>query len=393
VLLPGKRCRRALTPAIIAPILLFGAWQAGRLAYADALYRRATPSSVARAAALAPDRADYHFALAQLDSPHAAAHLERALAANAYDTEARIGLALEREAAGNRAEAARQLLEAARYDRQFAPAWALANFYFRNGEAERFWIWARKSAAMSYGNRRAFFDLCFLESGDAHEVFENVVAPRRDLDLPFLEYLIARHRIRDAQEIAVRIAHDRAPASRDAVLDYIDAAIDAGETAAAWRVRSQLAGAQPLLSNGDFAAPLLNRGFDWKIAAADGIAVARTEDGGPALSIEFSGREPESCELLRQALALEPGARYVLRFEYRTVELPEHTGVSWRLGTAAEAAPEAGLVASAAWKSQDWNFRAAGPAELGLTYRRTPGSTRAEGQLFLRNARIDAAPL
>jgi hypothetical protein len=298
-------------------------------------------------------------------------------------------LALEREAAGDSGAAARQLLEAARYDRQFAPAWALANFYFRSGEADRFWTWARKSAAMSYGKRRAFFDLCFLQSSDAHEVFEEVVAPRRDLGLPFLEYLIASHRIQDAAEVAGRIASDRAPASHDALLDYMDAAIDAGETTAAWRVQNQFAGAQPLLLDGDFAGPLFNRGFDWKIAAADGIGVARTRDGGPALSIEFSGREPESCELLSHVVALEAGVMYVMRFDYRTVALSGDTGVSWRLGTASAVA----LDASPGWKRQEWYFRAVDAADLKLAYQRAPGSIRAEGQLFLRNARIDLAPL
>jgi hypothetical protein len=220
-------------------------------------------------------------------------------------------------------------------------------------------------------------------------VFEKVVASRRNLGLPFLEYLIVRHRIQDAAEVAGWIAQNREPANRDALLDYVDAAIDAGETAAAWRVRNRFEGAQPLLGNGDFAAPLLNRGFDWRIAVGDGIAVARTQVGVPALSIEFSGREPESCELLKHALALESGAWYVMRFDYRTVDLSAHTGVSWRMGTA----PEAALDASAAWKRQEWHFRALGGAELSLTYRRAPGTTRAEGQLFLRNARIDAAPL
>jgi O-antigen ligase len=390
VLSSSERFRRTLPAFAVVPVLLFGAWQAGKLAYADALYHRATPSSVERAATMAPDRGDYQFVLAQLDSSHAAAHLERALAANPYDTRARIGLAFEREASGDPSAAARQLLEAARYDHQFAPAWALAGFYLRNGEPDRFWTWAQKSAAMSYGNRRAFFDLCFLATDDAHQVFEKVVAPRQDLDLPFLEYLIARHRIRDAAEVAGRIAHDRSPTARDELLDYIDAAIDAGETAQAWRVRNQFPanGPNPVLVNGDFAGPLLNRAFDWKIPATDGVIVARTQDSGPAVAIEFSGREPESCELLNHTLALEAGAMYVMRFDYRTVQLAAHTGISWVLG-----AGRVPLDASVGWKTEEWRFRATGPGNLVLTYRRSPGSTRAEGRLFLRKAQIDAAPL
>jgi hypothetical protein len=176
---------------------------------------------------------------------------------------------------------------------------------------------------------------------------------------------------------------------REALLEYIDAAIRSGETGAAWRVQSVLFGEPPLLVNGDFATPLLNRGFDWKPAATAGVGVARTQDRGPALAIEFSGREPESCELLSHALALRPGTAYVLRFEYRTVDFLANSGISWRLGNQMGAA----LAASAGWKQQEWRFRAATQSNLELVYGRAPGTMRAEGRLFLRNARIEAAPL
>jgi hypothetical protein len=142
--------------------------------------------------------------------------------------------------------------------------------------------------------------------------------------------------------------------------------------------------------NGDFASPLLNRGFDWKVTDNSGIGIARTQDGGSALSLDFSGREAESCELLSHPVALEPGALYVMHFDYRTVDLSPHTGVSWRLGTGSAFA----LDASADWKRAEWQFRAVGPRNLKLIYQRIPGSTRAEGRLFLRNARIElAAPI
>lgn len=386
--------RRSVPAAAAIPVLLLGAWYASKLAYADALYRRATLSSVQRAATLAPDRAAYQVLLAQLDSSHAAAHLERALAANPCDTRARIALAQERENAGDRSAAARLLLEASRYDHQFAPAWALANFYFRTGESGSYRLWEQRAAAMSYGDRRAFFDLCFLASGDAHTVFERVVAQQPRLQLPFLNYLVFRHRIADAVEVAEQLALSRQPAAPDAVQvnhaldDYVDAAIEAGETTSAWRIQGQLAVARPLLVNGDFAGPLSNRGFDWKAATAEGIGMARTQDHGPVLSIELSGSERESCELLSHVLVLEPGASYIMRFDYRTVDFPTHTGVSWQLGDEI-----AGIEAAVDWKHEEWRFQATDARSLELVYRRTPGGTRAEGRLFLRNARIDRAPL
>jgi tetratricopeptide (TPR) repeat protein len=59
------------------------------------------------------------------------------------------GLAAEH--AGDLATAERDLLTAARLDRQYLPAWTLANFYFRRGDRGAFWPWARRAASLSCG--------------------------------------------------------------------------------------------------------------------------------------------------------------------------------------------------------------------------------------------------
>ena len=59
-----------------------------------------------------------------------------------------------------------------------------------------------------------------------------------------------------------------------------------------------------LITNGDFATEPSGHGFDWRLAHPPGV----TDIALPgAHRIVFSGKQPESCELLRQFVVLEPG--------------------------------------------------------------------------------------
>src|SRR5713101_3857997 len=74
------------------------------------------------------------------------------------------GLAAER--AGNFSDAERALLKAAEADRQYLPAWTLANFYFRRNRSESFWPWAARAAALNYDDLRPLLKLCDLIEPD-----------------------------------------------------------------------------------------------------------------------------------------------------------------------------------------------------------------------------------
>ncbi len=341
----------------LAALLLLATALTGTIAYADSLYRSGAPDSVRRAARLDPSRADFHFALAQLDPQAAANHLEAALAANAFHTQARLALAQEREFSGDDDAAEKLLLEGARLDRQFTPAWALANFYFRRGRTAPFWTWARRAAAMSFGDRRALLDLCFSVSNDPEDVFTRI--GNTQMEEPFLRYLIARYGAASAETAAIRMARHADPAWRDTLVDYVDAAIAANRFGPAWQIW------------GLIGAPANGRGFDWRIPASDGVYVTRNSANW---RVELSGREPETADILIRAV---PAGAFVLRYEYRTKGLTAGNGIVWQSSE--------GIVPLD--RSPDWRA-----GELSLTggwlrlaYRRPRGSTRAEGTLQLRN--------
>ena len=381
----GPIARLAACGAVAA--LAAGAFCAARIGWAGTLYRRATPEGVERAAALDPLRAEYRAGLAQLDQAAAIPHLERALALDPYLTSARLALAAEREQRGEMGESEAQYLEAASRDRLFAPAWAAANFYFRAGRTQSFWKWASKAAAIAPGDLNALFDLCLAADDDAHAVAERVVLGNPSAERRYVAYLVGHRRGAEAYAVAQRVAARGRSQDRPLLLDYVDDAVAGGRIADAAEIWNNAASDRPwrpdALVNGDFALPISNRGLDWHLTPAEGLTSAA---GDGELTLFFSGRQPENCELLWQVLALDPGASYRFRFTYRTRGMAATSGVEWSL----DGAPGGPLAASAEWSSVGWDlgFRVA-PAVLRLSYRRPLGATRAEGSLELRAMRLE----
>jgi hypothetical protein len=93
------------------------------------------------------------------------------------------------------------LLEAARVDRQFLPAWSLANFYFRRGDQASFWPWAKRAAALTFDDYRPLLRLCDRFDPQPSEVIARLQggAP---LVRAYVDLLIGEHRLAEAKEIA-----------------------------------------------------------------------------------------------------------------------------------------------------------------------------------------------
>jgi O-antigen ligase len=377
------------------PILALAILQAWRTAYADRLYWSASPAALTRAAALRPDRGEYPLALAQADPGNSIPRLRCALQLNPFLTDGRILLAAELEAQGDAQSAESALLECARRDRQYAPAWALTNYYFRAGETEQFWKWARVAAQTSPGEMHPLFDLCFRMTADSRMVRQRLLLSRPRAERDYLVFLAGRGDLSGAHDSALRIAARAGQDDRESLLEYVDRELANGHVDAATDIWNRLCRKLLLpyeqlqagtLVNGDFSRTILNRGFDWRAAPAGCALTAQTLGGGNALELFLSGRQPESCEIYSQFLRLTAGARYVLRFQYQTGELPDPTGLQWSVNDAARYE----FPASREWTNGEWRFRG-GPAasRLVLAYRRSAGAVRCEGTALLRRVRLE----
>jgi hypothetical protein len=128
-----------------------------------------------------------------------------------------IDAGLEAEQSGDYAGAEHSLLEAARMDRQHLPAWTLANFYFRRGDAARFWPWAQRAAALTYDDLTLLLRLCDELEPRPIAVLEHIGDTPR-IHRAYLDFLIGRNRLADAQEIARRM--EREPGSEARLADF-----------------------------------------------------------------------------------------------------------------------------------------------------------------------------
>jgi hypothetical protein len=202
----------------------------------------------------------------------------------------------------------------------------------------------------------------------------------------------------DAQPVALSLARDAAGEDRDILLDYIDACIAGARTTAALEIWNGIcrrhllpypSSAAGTLTNGDFAQPTLNRGFDWLLDQSAGVSAAQTAPPDPSLHVMLSGRQPEYCGIASHYVAVSPERRYVLHFQYRTEDLPLATGIIWSAGSG----PDCPLAAAENWSDHDCAWRASGDQMvLGLAYRRAPGTIRTEGEIRFRRMTIVPDP-
>jgi len=183
-----------------------------RLAVAEADFRldpeSALRSAWVRATNLARDEA----------SPE---ELRAAVTLNPRLSSAWIRLGLDAEANGNLPEAEMDLLQAAHVDRLYIPAWTLANFYFRRGDADKFWPWAKRAAALTFDDYRPLLRLA-----DALDPSPGRVAARLTGGAPllraYLDLLINAHRFDSAREIAGLLAARHDPADRDRLAAFAE---------------------------------------------------------------------------------------------------------------------------------------------------------------------------
>jgi hypothetical protein len=153
------------------------------------------------------------------------------------------------------------------------------------------------------------------------------------------------------------------------------------------------------LTNGTFQSVFLGTGFDWRSPEPGGVSTLR-QDSPAALRITFSGKQPERCDLLKQLMPVLAGTGYRLYFEYQTTGIKPETGLQWRVfdgWSGAEAPMVSPHLASQTWTSATASFTVSKVPPnprvllLDLTYVRMPGTTRIEGEVRLRNVRLEVA--
>lgn len=414
------RLLRWLLAAASLALLVAAGWATVRFYWAERLVETLTVENLERAVELAPSSSNAWTRLGALrerrgDAEGARAALQRAMALNAYNAPAWINLGLHWELAGDPVQAERCLREAVRVDTTYYPRWALANFYLRQQDTPRFWESIRRAITSKPDDLTPCFELCWRAFDDAGQILQNAIPDEPRINRLYQDFLMATGRLVHVAEVWKRIEPRLETEDRRPALEYTDQLLADRRVDQALRVWNRLCEAgllpfQPLdpaqgrlITNGQFQLGGAGRGFDWGLSAPDGISGAiEAFRGANSFRIQFSGTHPEITPLLFQRVPVEPLRSYRLSFRYATEQLPADTGLHWMvedvLGGSILANGRSLAAAEEQWADQQTSFTT-GPrthlVRLQLTYRRAPGTTRAQGSVAVRDVELAAlrAPL
>lgn len=381
-----------------------------RMAWADHLSRASDAETVARAVHLSQGNAEFRLKLAaaqQATGDAPAAAIEAAAALDPGNAEVWIRLSAEEELRGDLDMAAKHLLQAARVCHQFAPRWALANFYFRRGDEGRFWPWVKQSLWMGYGDMDPVFRLCWNKSQDAGLILDHAIPQRREVLAAYVRFLMEEGRLGGSEGAAIRLAELATIEDRPILVAWCNRQLDSGATSATLKIWNTMCARQLLpfapldpdrapLNDGDFLEPSVGGGFDWREAPGPGATIGRNRSPR-YLWIAFNGDQPEVSVPLSRLAPVTPNVSYRLRFEYHTAELPAASGLHWNVfdgPTGIDLTSSSPFLFSMEWKPEEVCFRAParGLVRLALTCQRVPGATRVQGSIALRHVSMERRP-
>lgn len=398
---------RTLLPILTIFVTAAGGYWSVRLAWAEYLSTADSIAARKRATELAPGDAQNWIRLALLEQQNgldASGAFTRAVSASPLDAEAWIGAGLERETSGDLAAAERNFLHAAEISRDYLPRWTLLNYYFRRNDPDHFWPWAKQALTLGAGDLQPIFRMAWSLSGNADQIERNAIPDRREVLSQYLNWLISAGKLDAAQTIWSRLLPLASEQELPSLQHYCNQQLDASHfssASAAWNglVSRHLLDAVQLpaaggVVDGEFTREPLNFGFGWRVPVVEGVVVRALL---PGLRVSFSGKQPETCEPVFQYILLEPKRTYRLEYEYFTSDIPENSGLAWRVFDAAsgvEFTRDAPGLAQPRPARQSLTFTTpAGVSggRLALSYRRSPGTTRVEGWLQLQRVALRLA--
>jgi hypothetical protein len=320
--------------------------------------------------------------------------------------------AISAELAGQPATAEHLLLQAARYNQLWLPRWSLASFYFRRADFPQTLHWAALALQRAYGDRTAIFRLCADAGASPDQILSRILPPDPD-SLAAFTFFLASHTppTPTLERAAASFLQSARSAGRSpettlpAAVAAVSAFISSQQPAPALRLWNRLSDANLLpypsrsptapLVNPQLQPPVPQGGFDWTIARVAGVESFRGVPAG-GIKFVFSGSQPESAALLQQTLFLTGATSWTLSFDCQTRSLSaSNSGLAWSLsplaGGAALAPASSTPISGEDWSpvSVSWTLPPGDALyRLSLDLRRLTGQTRIEGDIRLRNLRL-----
>jgi hypothetical protein len=402
-----KRLRQfACLAAILAMTL--ATYRAIRITIADWRFREGDLPGIESAERLMPANARYHFARALAvqkanpTSPAVARELSTAVALNPRFSEAMLSWSVDKEFSGDKRGAEQLLLDAQRIDRLLGPSWALANFYYRQGDAAQFWPQARECLRMIgvFGFTTGRYDpvpvfqLCWSMEPNAPKILSQAIPPNPQIEEIYLNYLLKNAKIDAQVGLAARMMPRAAADDLWVLIPAVNALIAAGRVGIAiheWNalIDRKLLPYQQLnpddglsLTNGSFQVGPSGTGFDWRTRYPEPVHFTFIESEH-TYRFEFNGAQPERLDLVSQLVPLLPNRTYLLRSRYRAGFDAAKSGLNWAVSIGSKPVPVRVVENDGALALEFQTPPETKLANLVLGYARRPGTTTIRGPFDL----------
>lgn len=396
--------------ALAGALFCWACYWSIRLAYADHIANDRSRPAIERAIRLAPGNPEYYVRLAEADPSSALTAMEKAVALDPLNSAIWIDFARIAEEHKDFQRAESCLLRAVGLDRTFAPRWLLAGYYFRRHDPPGFWPAVRSALATSYDDVAPLFDECWQLAPNPGTILAQAIPDRNDVLRQYLNYVLAKKRLDLAEPVASRVMEHAGRDDVPALLSYCDDLLAKNQAPPALEIWNSMSKKRLLdypalipengasITNGGFEKPFLTTAFDWRLAQLPGVSALR--DGTlPMLRLSFSGKQPETCEILSELVPLAPARKYLLSVRYETDEIEGDTGLSWRVldvRDGADLLEGTGQLKGKERVEGEEELSFTTPAEtqlarVALMYQRVLGTVRITGSISLRNVRLSIA--
>jgi hypothetical protein len=261
--------------------------------------------------------------------------------------------------------------------------WQLANFYVRAHMTTGALRALRKVLEGQGVARWDVFALAASATRDNQAILDEMLPPRSDIFLEYLNYQVAAKNIDAAGRVWTRLLQLNQPFDFQQSFPYMDALIQFREIdrlVDAWstlvqrfpeQIGSHIAKTN-LITNGSFEFKILNGGLDWRITPVEGATVSTdlksSSDGARSLRIDFDGTRNLDYGGLFEYVPVKPSSRYRFSGLMRVSGITTDSGPRFQVFDAYDMRKlflsTQNLVGTSAWTPQELEFKTGADTRL-----------------------------
>jgi len=404
-------------------VLAIGAYFAVREGVAGFYFEKNQPQKIEMAAKWDPGNPQFPSALANLmrfyaENPNPApivALCERAVRLSPNNAHYWADLGSAYDSAGRTIDALHALERA----RQLFPNspeinWMLANFYVRTGRPNASLPLLRNILLEDGIDETQVFSLATRATNDAELVISGVLPAQAPFLEDYFDFLVTSNNLDGAQKVWERLVESNQPFELYRSLSYVNALIQKPDVEGASRVWSQLIARFPvamkprvsphnLVINGDFALPILNSGFDWRVYPVEGATVSvdpANSDMSGSLQIVFDGSRNLDYAHVLQFVRVEPRTRYRFEGQIRAEGITTDSGARFQVLDANDMAhlfvSSENRIGTSDWWMEKGDFETGPKTRLLIVRVARPASGKIDnhiaGSVWIRHISISAEP-